>query len=98
MTVELEDGVIRLSGRCRVEEAEQLLEFLSQGARSVDLAGCEHMHAALFQVLLAAQPEIRGPVAPFIERWLLPLIKRGSPAPPEPSTDQTVAAFARKGA
>ncbi len=98
MTVEVEGGVIRLSGRCRVEEAEQLLEFLSQGAKSVDLTDCEHMHAALFQILLAAQPEIRGPSASFIERWLSPLMKRGEAAGPEPSKDHTVSASARKGA
>ena len=76
MTIELEDGRIRLSGRCGAEEAERLLALLAEGHDAVDLAGCEHLHAALLQLLIAAGPAIAGEPAPFIARWLVPLIER----------------------
>ena len=76
MTVALEDGRIRLSGRCGAEEAERLLALLAEGHDRVDITGCEHRHAALLQLLIAAGPAITGEPAPFLARWLVPLIER----------------------
>ena len=73
MTIEVEADEIRLTGRCGAEEAEKLLALLSEGVDRVDITGCEHLHAALLQLLMAARPAIRGEPSPFIARWLLPL-------------------------
>jgi hypothetical protein len=57
-----DDGTIALSGACEVEDAQTLLEMLiaTPGA-PVDWRDCEHAHAAVIQVLLAAGIEPRGP-------------------------------------
>ncbi len=46
-------------GTCAVEEAETLLAWLrdTPGAK-VDMAGCEHIHTAVLQTLLAVRPTI----------------------------------------
>jgi hypothetical protein len=75
MTIAVEAGTIRLTGRCGAEEAEQLLALLGDGIDRVDLSGCEHLHAALLQLLMASRPAITGTPAPFIARWLLPLVE-----------------------
>jgi hypothetical protein len=54
-------GVIELSGRCGVEDAELLQRFLLAAPRcTVEWTGCEYVHAAVLQVLLAARPPVRG--------------------------------------
>jgi len=58
MTVRLEDGVIRLEGICRVEEAEQLTALLQVGPKPVDLSQCRQTHGAVVQALLAFAPPI----------------------------------------
>ena len=73
MTVEREGGVVRLTGACGVEEAEALLAHLASGARRVDLGGCDQLHAAILQLLLASGAEIQGERPAFLDRWdLLP--------------------------
>ncbi|MBP0496454.1 hypothetical protein [Roseomonas indoligenes] len=76
MSVRLDGDVIRLEGPARVEDAEPLIALLQAGERrAVDLDGCGPLHAAVFQVLLALRPPIRGtPADPFDARWLLPLL------------------------
>ena len=76
MTIEFEDGRVRLSGRCGAEEAERLLALLAEGHDRIDITGCEHLHAALLQLLIAAGPAVTGEPAPFVARWLVPLIER----------------------
>lgn len=77
MSVVLEAGTIRLRGASTVEDAETLLEFLLVDAPpTVDLQASTGLHAAVVQVLLALRPDIIGPASdPFVERWLLPLLK-----------------------
>jgi len=70
MTVEVVGDTIRLTGRCGVEDAERLLELLGQGARRVDLSGCEHLHTALVQILLAARAGLAAGGAPMLPEWL----------------------------
>jgi hypothetical protein len=63
--------VFVLTGRCGVEEAEALLDTLCAGARRVDLSGCEQLHTALLQILLAARAEIEWGRVPSLPAWLV---------------------------
>jgi hypothetical protein len=77
VTVHLEKtGVIALAGRCGVEEAEELQRHLLAAPEAiVDWTGCESLHAAVVQVLLAARPQIRGaPSSAFLEKHIAPLL------------------------
>ena len=61
MTVKCEEGTIHLEGRCRVEDAETLLQALQQSPNSiVDIRNAERLHTAVVQVLLAASRPIKG--------------------------------------
>jgi hypothetical protein len=62
MSVELRGETIHLRGGCGVEDSEKLLDHLLAGRTRVDLAACESMHAAVLQLLMAAQPAIVGPL------------------------------------
>lgn len=77
MSVTVEDGVIRLSGRCSAEDAESLLVALQEAEDPiVDLEGAQKLHMAVTQVLLAANPAIRGtPENAFLADRLLPLLR-----------------------
>jgi hypothetical protein len=74
MTVALAHGIVRLSGHCTAEDAELLLKHLADGARRVDLSGCDHLHCAVVQLLMAARPAILGEPEQFLRDWLIPLI------------------------
>jgi hypothetical protein len=76
MSVWLDGNVIILEGPCRVEDAEPLLGWLqADRGRMVDLAGAEHLHAAVLQVLMALQPTIRGPAGDaFLRDWIAPAL------------------------
>lgn len=75
----IRDGdVIHLSGHCRVEDAEALTALLqpSEGA-IVDISGCDSLHGAVVQVLLAFDAPIVGaPVEPFLRDRLFPALTR----------------------
>lgn len=77
MSVTVEDGVIRLSGRCSAEDAESLLVALQEREDAiVDLEGAQKLHMAVAQVLLAARPLVRGaPEDAFLADRLLPLLR-----------------------
>lgn len=77
MSVRVADGIIVLEGRCRIEEAETLLgHLLENGDRPVDLSGCETMHSAVVQILMAAKSAISGrPIDPFLCAYILPLLE-----------------------
>jgi hypothetical protein len=82
MTVRVtEDGTIELSGRCGVEDAEQLQHQLLAAPRStVEWGACEHLHSAVLQVLLVAKPPMRGtPRSAFLGTYIEPLLS-ASPA------------------
>lgn len=61
-----------LRGVCAIEEAEELLAWLGDNPKGkVNLHGCEHLHTALVQVLMAARPVVsamprQGPLADFL--------------------------------
>lgn len=57
-----------LEGIAGVEDAEGLMNWLrDQPQGVVEMAGCEHLHAAVLQVLLALKPRLEG-TSP--QRWL----------------------------
>ena len=69
MPFETKKKTAALTGHCTVEEGEPVLAWLlaTPGAR-LDLSACEHLHAAVLQVLLVARPKITkyppaGPLA-----------------------------------
>jgi len=76
MPVNYRKTVAVLEGVCTVEEAEGLLEWLSQHPRGkVKLKRCEHLHSAILQVLMAIKPPISAPPDdPEMAAWLLPAI------------------------
>jgi hypothetical protein len=62
MPVTLKEGLAVFEGACAVEEAEPLLHWLRDTPdAAVDLAGCDALHAALAQLLLAARPRLAAP-------------------------------------
>lgn len=63
MTVRLTaDGIIELDGLCPSEDAEPLQQLLlAHPEGRVDWRGCDSLHTAVVQVLLAAQPTLLGP-------------------------------------
>jgi hypothetical protein len=57
-----------LEGRVAVDDAEALAQWLrEQRAPAVHLGKCEHVHAAVLQVLLALAPRV---VAAPADPWL----------------------------
>jgi anti-anti-sigma regulatory factor len=82
MSVRLNGSIILLEGQCRVEDAEPLLGWLqADRSRVVDLTGTEHVHAAVFQVLMALRPSIKeGGKDAFIREWLIPILTAPAPS------------------
>jgi hypothetical protein len=80
LTIDLQQNRIALLGDCPIEEAETLLNLLdSSPDMDVDLTHAGHLHAAVFQALLARRLTPIGPAADqFVERWLRPLLSGGS--------------------
>ncbi len=79
MTVRLaEDGVVRLEGRCPIEDAEQLQQrLLENPVAVVDWQDCTHAHAAVVQVILVGGPVVSGPAAwDFLNEFIAPATKR----------------------
>jgi hypothetical protein len=76
MSVRMDGNVIILEGPCRVEDAEPLLGWLqADRERIVDLAGAEHLHAAVLQVLMALRPTMRGTAGDaFLRDWIAPAL------------------------
>jgi hypothetical protein len=78
MSVRLEDDTVILEGPCGVEDAEPLLALLQEArTRPVDIQGAESLHTAVFQVLLATRPPLRGASPnPFVRDWLVPILSQ----------------------
>ena len=78
MTVRLStEGTIDLIGHCYSEDAESLQQhLLDRPGASVNWSACEHLHAAVLQVLLVANTAISGrPAGAFLEEHVAPLLK-----------------------
>jgi hypothetical protein len=78
MTVRLDGEIIRLQGRCHVEDAEPLLALLqSEPSRIVDCSAADALHSAVVQVLVALDPVVRGETSDaFLRRWVMPRFKK----------------------
>lgn len=72
MTIDVINDVLTVHGSLSVEDAERLQTLLlEQSCRVLDLAACEHMHAACLQVLLAAHCSLaQPPTDPVLAAWL----------------------------
>ena len=76
MPVTLKKTVANLEGSCAIEEVEELLGWLAEHPKGkVNLAKCEHLHAAHLQVLMALAPQVSKmpedrDLAAWIERAL----------------------------
>jgi hypothetical protein len=62
MTVSIaENGVVRLSGVCPIEDAETLFRLLADDpAAAVDWSDGARLHTAVVQVLMAIKPSLVG--------------------------------------
>jgi hypothetical protein len=67
-----DDGTIVLFGSCPVDEAEPLHRMLlSDRTAQLDWTQCSHLHSAILQLILAAQPSLTGPCGdPVVNRWI----------------------------
>jgi hypothetical protein len=67
-----EAGNVVLEGRCPVEDAEPLLQLLqSTPGVPCDWTGCNHLHTAVVQVVLASRPPLVGPCGDhWVEQWI----------------------------
>ena len=76
MIVQLADGTIWLEGSCPVEDSATLHQYLVERPQTtVDWSKCDSLHAAVFQVLLAVRPPVRGtPAGDFVRLHLRPLL------------------------
>jgi hypothetical protein len=70
-------GEIVLEGTCSSEDAEILLQhIIATPAAPVDWRACELAHTAVIQVLMAANPKLRGPPAgSSLRDWLSPILE-----------------------
>ena len=79
MSVHLKSqGVIELFGRCGPDDAEVLQQHLLANPRAtIEWSGCEHLHAAVVQVLLVGAPLVRGaPTNEFLTTHVAPILRR----------------------
>lgn len=72
MPLEIDQNILRLRGRCRLEEAEQLRDALQQYPNAIlDLSACTEMHTGIVQILLACKiTPSAWPEHPFYGNWL----------------------------
>jgi hypothetical protein len=77
MTVRYLKKHAALDGVVGVEEAETLAQWLQkQAAPAVHLGKCEHLHAAVLQVLLVLRPRVAAaPADPWLAGVLAPLVR-----------------------
>ena len=83
MTIVRRDpGSIALEGACGADDAEPLLQMLIETpAAAVDWRGCEGLHTAVVQVILAARPALVGPCGnAWVEAWIASGLARLAPA------------------
>ena len=67
-----ENGTIVIEGDSPAEDAELLLQLLQATPQAVlDWTQCGHIHPAVLQIVLSAQPVLRGPCGdPWVREWL----------------------------
>lgn len=84
MPFEAKKKTAALTGHCTVEEAEPVLAWLLANRQGrLDLSRCDHLHAAVLQVLMAVRPKIsKYPSAPALALALTAALA------PAPATEQ----------
>lgn len=82
MTIQVKGKLLKLVDSCPVEDAETLHEkLLEKPELNLDLSQCQHMHAAVLQVLMLQPRAIkRPPEDPFLKQWIMPLLVRAEQA------------------
>jgi hypothetical protein len=77
MAIEYKKSLAVFTEFVGVEEAENLLQWLLKNPKGkINLAACEHIHAANLQVLMAVKPIIAAwPADEDLQRWLAVLEK-----------------------
>ena len=67
-----DNGTIVIEGDSPAEDAERLLQLLQATPQAVlDWTQCGQIHTAVLQIILAAQPALRGPCGdPWVREWL----------------------------
>ena len=76
MALQFDAQVATLEGTVTVEDAETLANWLKEqvaqaSTPAVNLSGCEHVHAAVLQTLLALKPTLAGaPANPYLKQVL----------------------------
>jgi hypothetical protein len=84
VTVLRAETAVLLQEVCPVEDAEELLHQVQDGADSVDWSACTHLHTACLQVILGAGVAMQGtPAHPGLARWIAPLLARMTAAAPQ---------------
>jgi hypothetical protein len=68
------EGKILLEGSCPHEDAETLLQQLTDAPEAiVDLRSCDFAHTAVVQVLMACKPKLMGPPRGGpMRQWIYP--------------------------
>ncbi len=62
MTVSVDDGAIRLTGPCGVEEVDTLVGYMDRHPDlHIDLSAATTIHTALWQALMVFRPKVMGP-------------------------------------
>lgn len=82
MTIQVRGKLLKLVDSCPVEEAETLHEKLLENPDlKLDLSQCQHLHAAVLQVLML-QPRVirRPPEDAFLKQWVVPMLVRAEQA------------------
>jgi hypothetical protein len=77
MAIEYKKSLAVFTEFVGVEEAENLLQWLLKNPKGkINLAACEHIHAANLQVLMAIKPLVAAwPADEDLQRWLAVLEK-----------------------
>ena len=72
MAIEYKKSLAVFTDFVGVEEAENLLQWLLKNPKGkINLAACEHIHAANLQVLMAVKPQISvWPADEDLTHWL----------------------------
>lgn len=60
MSVFREASTLFLQGECGLEDADSLVQHLSAGVYTVDLARCTSLHASVLQAVLSFAPPVTG--------------------------------------
>jgi hypothetical protein len=82
MALRLEGNEIWLIDVCGAEEALEFVDLLLKAERpTINLSRCTHLHAALLQTVIAFKPAVSAqPTAPFLQKWISPMLSVGGPA------------------